>query len=64
MRAAIAGIRRTGRHIWRGVREWCGDSAYERYVRACVARGECTLSAREFYIQQLDRRYSKPSRCC
>jgi len=19
-------------HLWRGLREWCGDSAYERYL--------------------------------
>jgi uncharacterized short protein YbdD (DUF466 family) len=64
MRAAVQKIRRITRRIWRGVREWCGDAAYERYVRACVAHGECALGAREFYVQQLDRRYSRPSRCC
>jgi uncharacterized short protein YbdD (DUF466 family) len=55
------------RKIWRGVREWCGDAAYERYLRSRVQRKrtpECPLSAEEFYVEQLNRRYSRPNRCC
>ena len=54
------------RKIWRGLREWCGDSAYERYLRSRAQRApsKCTLSAEEFYVEQLNRRYSRPSRCC
>ena len=53
--------------VWRGVREWCGDAAYERYLRSLAGRPfntMCTLSAEEFYVEQLNRRYSRPSRCC
>lgn len=55
-----------GRIFWRGLREWCGDSAYERYLlsrakRRCVHR---PLTRAEFYADQLNRRYSRPNRCC
>jgi uncharacterized short protein YbdD (DUF466 family) len=53
------------RAVWRGVREWSGDAAYEIYVRSaekngCLAR----LSREEFYVEQLKRKYSRVSRCC
>jgi uncharacterized short protein YbdD (DUF466 family) len=52
--------------LWRGIREWCGDAAYEKYVRSCAKhRPENELLSREeFYVQQLQRKYSRISRCC
>ena len=51
--------------LWRGVREWCGDTAYERYLAArTTQRLPQRLSREEFYVEQLNRRYSKPNRCC
>jgi uncharacterized short protein YbdD (DUF466 family) len=54
------------RRFWRGLREWCGDAAYESYLRSKRAHtGACrTLSPAEFYVEQLYRRYSRPNRCC
>jgi uncharacterized short protein YbdD (DUF466 family) len=54
------------RDFWRGLREWCGDAAYESYLRSPRTRsGACpTLSRKEFYVEQLSRRYSHPNRCC
>ncbi len=53
------------RRSWRGVRDWCGDSAYETYLRIARDRQtEAPLSRRDFYLDQLNRRYSRPSRCC
>lgn len=54
------------RRFWRGLREWCGDAAYERYLRSVRSHdAECrTLTAEEFYVEQIDRRYSRPNRCC
>jgi len=51
--------------VWAGLREWCGDSAYEIYVNAQRRQG-CAkmLSAEQFYVEQLDRKYSRPNRCC
>ena len=52
--------------IFSRVREWCGDAAYERYLRSNARRqsGNRALSAKEFYAEQIDRRYSQPNRCC
>ncbi|PYU42352.1 MAG: DUF466 domain-containing protein [Acidobacteria bacterium] len=54
------------RRFWRGLREWCGDAAYESYLRSKARQSaSCrTLTPAEFYIEQLDRRYSRPNRCC
>ncbi|HET6930690.1 MAG TPA: CstA-like transporter-associated (seleno)protein [Candidatus Acidoferrum sp.] len=52
-------------NFWRGLRQWSGDSAYETYL-ACARRQPATkpLSATEFYVEQLNRKYSRPNRCC
>ena len=53
------------RAFWLRLREWCGDAAYERYLRAASRKAQgCVASREQFYLQQLERRYSKPSRCC
>ena len=51
--------------LWQGLREWSGDAAYERYA-ACAARAHegRVLTREEFYVQQLQRKYSRVSRCC
>jgi hypothetical protein len=66
MRKAAKCTKRLVRHFWRGLREWCGDAAYENYLRS---KGSCSgscrrLSPSEFYVEQLSRRYSRPNRCC
>ncbi len=45
---------------WWFLREVSGDRAYEAYVE----RGQATLSAREFYLDSLRRRYERINRCC
>jgi uncharacterized short protein YbdD (DUF466 family) len=66
MRKAAKSTSRYLRRFWRGLREWCGDAAYESYLRS--KRRQCgsgrTLTPAEFYVEQLNRRYSRPSRCC
>lgn len=54
------------RRFWRGVREWCGDAAYESYLRSNATQrsNRRALTPAEFYVEQLDRRYSRPNRCC
>jgi uncharacterized short protein YbdD (DUF466 family) len=66
MRNATEQTKRFLRHFWRGVREWCGDAAYESYLHSKRAHSaSCrTLSRAEFYVEHLDRRYSRLSRCC
>ena len=65
---ASAGTRlaAVARNVWLGIREWCGDSAYERYLLAqrSMPGGHAVLTPEQFYVEQLDRRYSRPNRCC
>jgi uncharacterized short protein YbdD (DUF466 family) len=53
------------RRVWQGLREWSGDAAYEKYVQ-CSTRtdGVKPLTPAEFYVEQLNRRYARPNRCC
>ncbi len=54
------------RRVWRGIREWCGDAAYDRYLQAQSRHPDATLplSREEFYLSQLQKKYSRVSRCC
>jgi uncharacterized short protein YbdD (DUF466 family) len=58
--------RRAARRLWRALRAWCGDAAYDEYLRSRLTRldASCALTAEEFYLDQLNRRYSRPNRCC
>jgi uncharacterized short protein YbdD (DUF466 family) len=66
MRRAAKIVPRLLRRFWRGLREWCGDAAYERYLVSAARKStSCpTLTAEEFYVDELNRRYSRPNRCC
>ena len=66
MRRPAKSISRFLRRVWRGLREWCGDAAYETYIRSNgrQSRSCRTLTPAEFYVEQLNRRYSQPNRCC
>ena len=66
MRKAAKRTKRFLRRFWGGLREWCGDAAYESYLRSKASHcASCrTLSQAEFYVEQLNRRYSRPNRCC
>ena len=52
------------RRIWEIAREVLGDKAYERYAERLSARGEQPATPEEFYVSQLERKYTRPSRCC
>jgi uncharacterized short protein YbdD (DUF466 family) len=59
-------MKRSAAKLWLGIREWCGDSAYERYVQAQKTNPEksCLLTPTQFYVERVNRRYSRPNRCC
>jgi uncharacterized short protein YbdD (DUF466 family) len=59
-------INRAVRVFWWGLREWCGDAAYERYLAATATKASTgpTLTAAQFYVERANRRYSRPNRCC
>lgn len=50
--------------LWNYLRAVMGDQAYERYLEVARRDGVKPLSAEEFYVESLERRYSKVSRCC
>ncbi len=51
--------------FWLGLREWCGDAAYEKYLHCAAQRdSRKLLTPAQFYVEQLDRKYSRPNRCC
>ena len=54
------------RALWRWLREVSGDDAYERYLRhhALSHPGALVPSRREFYTQELQRKWSGVNRCC
>lgn len=65
MRGVLNNLRKEAKTLWRRLREWSGDAAYERYVRAATRHEQkCVATREQFYLQQLERRYSKPNRCC
>jgi uncharacterized short protein YbdD (DUF466 family) len=59
-------MKRLAANLWLGIREWCGDSAYERYVQAQRTKPEKSslLSPAQFYVKRVNDRYSRPNRCC
>ena len=65
MKRALQIVKRNAGLLWRGLREWSGDATYDRYLE-CAKRGERnkTLTPAEFYVEQLNRKYSRPNRCC
>jgi hypothetical protein len=53
------------RVVWKGLRDWCGDSAYETYAASAASRSLLPeLSREEFYLAQMERKYSRVNRCC
>jgi uncharacterized short protein YbdD (DUF466 family) len=52
--------------VWLGIREWCGDAAYDRYLKSQkrTTRTAALLTREQFYVEQLQKRYSRASRCC
>ena len=50
--------------FWSFLRAWSGDSAYETYTRRQQALGKTPLSREEFYLDALQRKYARVSRCC
>ncbi len=52
--------------FWCALRAVSGDDAYERYLAHWRARHgrEPPLSRGEFYRARLERKWSRPQRCC
>ncbi len=55
-------VRAAAATAWRALRIWSGDAAYEAYLSR--ASDGPALSRQAFYLDMLQRRYSRPNRCC
>jgi uncharacterized short protein YbdD (DUF466 family) len=65
MRIRLNQLAKLAGEFWMRLREWCGDAAYERYCRAARRnKVACVATPKQFYVEQLERRYSRPNRCC
>jgi hypothetical protein len=70
MRRIFSSAKFSARQFWWALRQIFGDAAYENYLQS-VQRGAlrgasiaAPLSRDQFYLDSLQRRYSKMSRCC
>ena len=52
------------RTAWSYLREVSGENDYARYRTRALAQGGSAMTAEEFYLWQLRRKYSRISRCC
>jgi hypothetical protein len=52
------------RSIWKFLCEASGENNYARYRSHLLALGEQPLGPRDFYLEQVQREYSRPSHCC
>ena len=57
-------ITRVLRTFWTLIREAAGENDYDRYRARAVADGEPPLPRTAFYLSRLERKYSRPNRCC
>jgi len=69
MRRAVRHIRKKCGYAAWWFRQVLGDAAYENYLRSANRHltkpgGAKPLTAEEFYLDALRRRYSGVSRCC
>ena len=49
---------------WHWLRGFTGDAAYEGYLRHAARCSDARLTAQQFYLQSMQRKYTRPNRCC
>ncbi len=54
------------RTVWLMLTELAGESDYRRYCAHLAKRhpGQRAPSEQEFYLERLEQKYARPSRCC
>ena len=55
---------RLSRVLWNYLREACGENDYARHCARARAEGASAMTAKQFYLAKLRRKYSRISRCC
>jgi hypothetical protein len=58
------GLRSVASAFWQWLRGFSGDTAYESYLRRAGERSGPQLTAEEFYLDDMQRKYTRPNRCC
>lgn len=61
MRTRILSFIRAACHYWREV---SGENDYARYRARALEQGIPPMSPEAFYLAKLQRKYSRPNRCC
>jgi uncharacterized short protein YbdD (DUF466 family) len=50
------------------LREWCrgayGTQGYDSYLRHAEKQSTKPLTPEQFYLDEIQRKYSRPNRCC
>ena len=59
-----ARIRHAATALWQWLRGFTGDTAYEGYLRHAAERSGKRLTAEEFYLDDIERKFTRPNRCC
>lgn len=59
--ALLAALAALAARAWQILRTLSGDADYDSYLEHA---GETPLSRKAFYLETLQRRYSRPNRCC
>jgi hypothetical protein len=57
-------IRRAAGAVWQWLRGFTGDTAYEGYLRHASECSGKQLTAEEFYLDDIERKFTRPNRCC
>lgn len=57
-------LRQQAATLWRYLRRVSGDDAYEVYATHARRAGQAPLSASDFWLDALRRRYDRINRCC
>ena len=52
------------RKLWQYLRETCGENDYARYRARALRLGARPMTPDQFYLWQLQQKYSRPARCC
>lgn len=61
---AAAGLRRAAGALRQWLRGATGAQKYESYLLHAAKCGDTPLTEQEFYLDDMQRKYSKPNRCC
>jgi len=60
----VRGLRCATGAVWQWLRGAAGEHAYPSYLHHAQKHGDQPLTAKEFYLENIQRKYKRPNRCC